>query len=211
MTPLAAGIAKARLAGICLLLAGLAVTARHGWGAEFLLPWLDGDRVRVSAPRFRFLTGKPLDRLRNGASVAFHAQLGLQTDRAGPVVERAVERCVVSYDLWEEKFSVSILSRPARSVSHLSATAAEAWCLESLTLPLRGLAPDKPFWLRLELRVEDPKDRPAVVGESGINLTRLIELFSRPSRGQQLAWVIDDGPFRLADLNKAKSRGSGAG
>ena len=200
--PLRAVITTTRIVRICLVLVGLALAARGARGAESLLPRLDGDRIRVAAPRLRFLTGKPLERLHNGATVAFNAQLALLTERNGPIAERSVGRCVVSYDLWEEKFSVALLSAPARSISHLSATAAETWCLDSLALPSRGLTPDKPFWLRLELRAEDPKDRPVVVGESGINLTRLIELFSRPSRAQQQSWLIDDGPFRLADLIK---------
>ncbi len=198
--PLRACVTRTRILAACLVLAALALPLRQGAYAESLLVRRDGDRLRVSAPRLHFLAGKPLDRLRNGSSVAFNTQLALLKDRGGAVAERTVGRCVFSYDLWEEKFSVSALASPPRSISHLSSTAAETWCLEGLSLPSGGLTRDQPFWLRLELRAEDAKDRPGVVGESGINLARLIELFSRPSRAQQQTWLVEDGPFRLADL-----------
>ncbi len=198
--PLNAGITKTRIVAACLVLASLALPLRQGAYAESLLVRRDGERLRVSAPRLHFLTGKPLERLRNGSSLAVNAQLALLKDRGGAVADRAIGRCVFSYDLWEEKFSVSALASPPRSISHLSSTAAETWCLDGLSLPSGGLAREQPFWLRLELRAEDAKDRPGVVGESGINLARLIELFSRPSRTQQQTWLVEDGPFRLADL-----------
>jgi len=191
------------------LAAGLGLPWRRAECAETLLPRLEGNLLRASAPQLHFLTGKPLERLHNGASVAFNAQLSLSLERGSATIERSVERFVVSYDLWEEKFSASRLSQPPRSVSHLSAGAAEAWCLLNLMLPVTSLASDKSFWLRLELRAEDPRERPAVLGEPGISLTRLIELFSRPSRGGQPSWVLEDGPFRLADLIKARRSGSG--
>src|SRR5712692_2152911 len=198
--PLNAGITKTRIVAACLVLASLALPLRQGAYAESLLVRRDGERLRVSAPRLHFLTGKPLERLRNGSSLAVNAQLALLKDRGGTVADRAVGRCMFSYDLWEEKFSVSALASPPRSISHLSSTAAETWCLEGLSLPSGGLTRDQPFWLSLDLRAEDAKDRPGVVGESGINLARLIELFSRPSRAQQQTWLVEDGPFRLADL-----------
>ena len=190
-------------------MAGLGLPWRQAECAESLHPRLEGNLLHVSTTQLHFLTGKPLERLHNGASVAFNAQLSLSLERGSAAVERSLERFVVSYDLWEEKFSASRLSQPPRSVSHLSAPAAEAWCLSNLAVPVSTLAPDQAFWLRLELRAEDPRERPAVLGEPGISLTRLIELFSRPSRGGQPSWVLEDGPFRLADLNKAKRSGSG--
>ena len=67
-------------------------------------------------------------------------------------------------------------------------------------LPQEGLAPDQPFWLRLEARVENPAEDPHVMTEEGVSLTRLVELFSRRSRGADGRWSIDAGPFRLASL-----------
>ena len=85
----------------------------------------------------------------------------------------------VSYDLWEEKFSVARVGRVRRSASHLSASAAQTWCLDNLTLSTAGLPPNRPFWLRLEVRADDTQGGLGVLDEPGINLTRLVEIFSR--------------------------------
>lgn len=178
----------------CLPLCGQSLVAR-----------LVNDHLRVSAPQLRFLSGKLLERLHNGAPVALAFQLTLSTDSALSVWGRDVARFVVSYDLWEEKFAVTRLGRPPGSVSHLSAEAAEAWCLEALSLPVGGLAPEKPFWLKLEGRVENPGQE-AATEETGMSLARLVELFSRRSRQQQERWTAQAGPMRLADLRKSSGR-----
>jgi len=199
-----------------LLAAGLAALGRGapaaGAPAETLRLRLESDGIRVSAPQLRFLTGRPLERLHNGSVVDFDFHLAALAERpiAGAplprALERALERFAVSYDLWEEKYSASRLSRPSRSASHLAAAAVPGWCLDHLPLPIAGLAPDRPFWIRLEVRAEDSRDRPPLLAEPGISLARLIELFSRPSRGGQPPWLVEDGPFRLADL-RTQGRG----
>ena len=69
-----------------------------------------------------------------------------------------------------------------------------------------GLPQDRPFWLRFELRAAEPKDEAAVIGESGLNLTRLIEIFSRRPRDQQPQWTADAGPLRLGELKRLVGR-----
>lgn len=179
----------------CLPLCGQSLVAR-----------LVNGHLRVSAPKLHFLTGKLLERLHNGAPVALAFQLTLATDSALNVWGRDVARFVVSYDLWEEKFAITRLGRPPGSVSHLSAEAAEAWCLEALSLPVAGLAPDKAFWLKLEGRVENPGEEAGQESETSISLARLVELFSRRSRQQQERWTAQAGPLRLADLRKSSGR-----
>jgi len=181
-----------------------------GLSAQSLKVRLDGDDLRVGAPQLNFLTGPSLERLKDGATVVFLAQLSVGSEVNAPVIKRAVERFVVSYDLWEEKFSVTKTGYERRTVSHLSSSAAEAWCLGSLALGISGIAPHKPFWIKLELRAEEPRDPSGVVGESGIDLTRLIEIFSNPARAQQAHWEALAGPFRLEDL-KRERRGSRSG
>ena len=161
---------------------------------------LDGGQIRVSAPQLRFVSGPALERLQNGALVPFALQLALSTDRWATVSHRDIERFVFSYDLWEEKFSIAKLGSPRRSVARLSARAAESWCIQEMMLPQEGLAADQPFWLRLEARAENPSEDPHVMTEEGVSLTRLVELFSRRSRGGDGRWSIDAGPFRLASL-----------
>jgi hypothetical protein len=167
---------------------------------EALEPRLSAGGIRVSAPQLRFVSGSALERLQNGALVPFAIQLALSTDRWATVTHRDIERFVFSYDLWEEKFSIAKLGSPRKSVSRLSARAAESWCIQEMTLPQEGLAPQQPFWLRLEARAENPAEDTHVMTEDGVSLTRLVEIFSRRSRGGDNRWSIDAGPFRLASL-----------
>ena len=98
--------------------------------AEPMKARLDGCRLKVSAPSLRFLVEAPLDHLQNGASVTFKLTLDLRKRSDFQVTEVDTQRCVVSYDLWEEKFAVTHLAPTPSSVSHLSAGAAEAWCVD---------------------------------------------------------------------------------
>ena len=171
---------------------------------------LDGDYLRVSAPGLNFLSGKTLDRLRDGASVAFLGQLTLAFNSNFMVAEtRSIARFAVSYDIWEEKFSVTRFGDRAevrRTVSHLSAGAAENWCIDNLTVDRGHVPADKPFYVQLDLRVEDPRDASGVIGDPGINITRLIEIFSRPPRGAQPRWLLNSGPV-LASGQRLEIRG----
>src|ERR1700674_3045664 len=91
------------------LLAGLATPLFSVRAAESLEVKYDGDNLHVSAPGLHFLIGKPLERLKDGASVAYIAQLTLLSDDHVTEFKRRQGRFVVSYALWEEKFSVSQL------------------------------------------------------------------------------------------------------
>ncbi|HKW98268.1 MAG TPA: hypothetical protein VJN43_11085 [Bryobacteraceae bacterium] len=186
------------------LVAGVSAPFTLGLAAQSLRVRLDGDDLRIQAPQIKFLTGKPLERLKDGGSVVFLAQLSVSTEVNAPAIKRAVDRFIVSYDLWEERFSVTQTGSEHRMVSHLSANAAESWCLENLAVGIDGIAPDKPFWIRLDLRAEDPKDQAGVIGEAGINLARLIEIFSNPARVQQPHWEAVAGPVRLADFKRVR-------
>jgi hypothetical protein len=155
--------------------------------------------LRVSAPQIRFLTGKSLEQLKNGASVSFALQVSITASESGSnILSRMFDRFVVSYDLWEEKFKATKPGPPLRESSRLSVPACEAWCLDELAPIPASLTPSRPFWIKLELRVEDPKEWAAVVGD-GINLNRLVELFSRPPRVTQ-SFTETAGPLKLQDL-----------
>ena len=190
----------------CWLLAGMVLFLSNAPAAQRLFVAWDGDDLHVSAPELHFLTGKPLDRLKDGNSVVFVTQLTLTTDNFANILRRAPERFVFSYDLWEEKFSVTKLGPEQRTVAHLSAAAAEAWCLENVAISTSSLPPDRPFWVRFELRAAEPKDEAAVIGEPGINLTRLIEMFSRRPRDEQPQWTAEAGPMRLGGLKRMVGR-----
>ena len=156
--------------------------------------------LRVSAPQIRFLTGKPLEQLKNGATVSFALQVSItSSELASTFLGRMFDRFVVSYDLWEEKFKATRPGPPLRESSRLSVPACEAWCLDEIVPIPASLTPSRQFWIKLELRVEDPKEWAAIVGEPGINLNRLVELFSRPPRATQSV-TETAGPLKLQDL-----------
>jgi hypothetical protein len=159
------------------------------------------DEVRVSAPRLHFLTGKPLERMRNGASVTYDMQLTIFGDNHQTILRRGFERFVLSYDLWEEKFSATRMRTARTSASHLTAEAAESWCLDHLSIPAGGLTSDKPVYVRLDVRAQEPKDRKPLDEDSAISLARLIDIFSRagnPAPGTQ--WRAESGPIDLQTL-----------
>lgn len=165
------------------------------------------DALLVSAPRLHFLTGKPLERMRNGASVTYDMQLSVLNESRQLVLRRGFERFVVSYDLWEEKFSATRMRTARTSASHLSAEAAESWCLDRLSVPVGGLGTDKPVIVRLDIRAQESKDRRASDDDTGISLGRLIEIFSRagnPSSGTQ--WRAEAAPISLQSILQQNSK-----
>src|SRR3954451_3428545 len=187
------------------LLAGLAIPLSRLRGAVSLAVSFDGDNLRVAAPDLHFLSGKALERLKDASTVTFLSQLTLFSDAQGTVFKRAAERLVVSYDLWEEKFPVTIPGGSKRRLPNVSATEAESWCLENLAISAMGLAPDRPFWLRFDLRTAGRNALGGRVGDSGVSLTSLIDVFSRKPGAGEPTWSRTIGPFRLQDLPRTPS------
>jgi hypothetical protein len=157
------------------------------------------DLVQVRAPGLRFIDGEPLGRLKDGQSVRvdFHVAVLARPGAAAAVQLR--QTFVVSYDLWEERFAVTSLDALARSVSHLTASAAEAWCLEQLAFPVSALGPlgrSEPFWVRLEYRVRaDASDE----RDDDWTLQGLIDLLSRRRKTGAVSHAIEAGPFRVRE------------
>jgi hypothetical protein len=119
------------------------------------------DTVHVRAPEFRFLQGRVLTQLRDGRTARLDVRLELLGRANGTVLAQAEQGFNVSFDLWEERFAVTRLGQPARSVSHLTSTAAEAWCLDNVTIPVTAIQADRrgSVWMRLVLQTRD--DAPA--------------------------------------------------
>src|SRR5579872_2517954 len=84
------------------LLAGLAIPLFPLRAAESLGVTFDGDNLHVSAPKLHFLSGKPLERLKNGATVVYLTQLTLYSDPYVTVFRRTADRFIVSYDILAE-------------------------------------------------------------------------------------------------------------
>src|SRR3954447_22079861 len=155
------------------LLAGLTIPLFNARAADSLKVRYDGDTLHVVPPGVHFLSGKPLERLKDGAAIAYVAQLDLLNEVHDPVRQQRA-RFVVSYALWEEKFSVTQLGKTPRTVDGLSASATEAWCFEGLALSTLGIAPDRYFWLRFAMRTGGPRDLEAD-SSVGISIKDLID------------------------------------
>ena len=181
------------------------------WAEELILG-ADESRLEFSAPRVHFLVGKPLERLRNAAEVPFDFKITLWSGTRSHVFREAPARFVVSYDLWEEKFSVTKLVTPRRTARHLTDTAAEAWCLQQMAMDVSGLGANEPLWARLEIRAQDGKEDAGLpfgrgnITDSGISLTSLIEVFSRPAATTQPHWSVEAGPVTLEQLRRVRPR-----
>ena len=180
--------------------------------AEDLILSTEESRLEFSAPRVHFLVGKPLERLRNAAEVPFAFKITLWSGSRSHILREVPARFVVSYDLWEEKFSVTKLVTPRRTARHLTNAAAEEWCLQEMSQDVSGLSPTEPLWARLEIRAEDGKQAGLPFGlgsisDSGISLTPLIEIFSRPAATTEPHWTIETGPVTLDELRRGRRRG----
>jgi len=158
--------------------------------------------VHVLAPRLHFLTSKTLQRLHDGAIAPFDFQLTIAAGSKNNVVARAVERFVVSYDVWQEKFSVVRISDRRNGGMNSSASAAEAWCVNNIFVPGSKLPAGEQLWARLEIRTVDQRTSSGAVSDNGISIISLVELFSRPPRLQQDRWTLETAPFRLEDLKQ---------
>lgn len=189
-----------------LALAALFVWVAYLLGAE-VKPRLVGDVLRANVPStFHFVTGKPLENLKDGSTVAYDVQLSLLNDQR--VIEaRSVERFVFSYDLWEERFSVAQLTgrssrSPRTTVTNLTAEAAEQWCVDRVGLSFAGLDRGRSYRLRIEVRADGPRRRERIepANEPPVSLATLIDLFSRPATDRQRAWASESSPFRLDNL-----------
>lgn len=195
---------RSKVAIFAALVTGTAISAfAIEYNDRRLSARLESDVLHISAPRFSFLNGKSLERLKDGASVAFIAQMAVSTSPSYVLADaRSVVRFAVSYDIWEERFSVTKMGDHPAKKSHLLAPAAESWCFENLVISRSDLPADRPFYLQLDLRVEDPRDQSGVISETGISIARMLEIFSRPVYEKQLHWLLDSGPLRLDDLRR---------
>jgi hypothetical protein len=177
-------------AAACLLMA-VAVLAL----AQSLNVSQTDDDVRISAPGFHFLTGKPLERLN---TVAFDFLLTALGEGKTTVLQRAFERFVISYDLWEQTYSVSRMRSKRAQAAHLTAPQAEGWCIDGMTLRAGSLPKDDPVWFRLEVRPQESKQSEPGFDESGPSLATLIDVFSRASRAKHADVLrVETGAVRL--------------
>lgn len=160
------------------------------------------DALQITAPGFAFIEGQVLSRLRDGRSVRLELALMVLAREGGRAVAERRQIFDVSFDLWEERFAVTRVGTPARTVSHLTSRAAEAWCIENLTVPLRELGRlgrDAPLWIRLAYRVHTPDVDSRAASGVASTLERLIDLLGRRRVAGDLEKSMEAGPFRLPE------------
>jgi hypothetical protein len=158
-----------------------------------------GGSLRVRAPALQFIAGDVLDRLRDGRAVRLDFELIVFANPGGSIVARAERSFNLSFDLWEERFAATRIGTPPESVSHLTARAAEAWCVDRLAIArteLRRLEPDAPFWIRLGYQVADAAEASAEDSDA-FTLRRLIDILSR-RESANIGRSLVAGPFRLS-------------
>ena len=157
------------------------------------------DALHVQARGFSFIEGPVLTRLREGRSVRIDFEITVLSKPEGPVVKQAMQGFTLSFDLWEERFAVSRIGSPPRSISHLRPRDAETWCLDNLAVPVSslGFGRDTPFWIRLAYRVPDLGPEANEAPGERYTLRGLIDRLSRRREEADLAKSVDAGPFRL--------------
>jgi hypothetical protein len=189
----------------CWLLASLVAPLFPARGAaDPLIVTFDGDNLHVSSLGLHFLQGKSLSRLKGGSTVEYVVTVSLFRDQFVTQFKRAEGHFLVSYDVWGagDVFAVSTPGPPPRKAANLSQSATETWCLESMGVAAVGIAPDRQFWLQLDLRALPPK-LSSVLGESKISVD-LIEVLTPGADERQTSRT---GPLRLADLVRTPRKG----
>jgi hypothetical protein len=185
------------------LLAGLALALFCASAADELKPpRFDGDNLQPALPNLHFLTGKPLERLNSGNTVAFVAQVTLFTDDWHTTIKYSpIQRFILSRDIWNETFKVTIPTLTPHDRVGLTVAQAESWCLENIVISAAEVPKDKPLWLRCSLRTVHQDDLSRVVGDKGISFLTIVEYLSRKAGASEPEWIFTTPhSFRLQDL-----------
>ena len=159
-----------------------------------------GDHLSVAAPQLHFISGKAVEKLQNGSTVTYVLMLTVAPEHSKKQTLHG--KFMVSYDLWEEKYSV-IKMPDGYSTSRLTAAMAEAWCLENLPIPIRSISERQSFMIRLECTVEEDEKKENSE-TSGMIFADLVEIFGRKKQEAPQRWEISGGPFRLEDLKGSR-------
>jgi hypothetical protein len=163
-----------------------------------------GDHLQVIAPKLHYISGRALEKLHNGSMITYVLKLIVTPQHAKEIAFVLQERFAISFDLWEEKFSVVQRKPDGRSASRLAASTAEAWCLENMPIPVRSVPEHQPFMIRLECFIEEDEEKENTESHSGLTLAALIDAFSRKKPDETMRWEAGGGPFQLEHLKNLK-------
>ena len=189
-------IAVAGILGASVLAKSNSLTAEH-----------HGDHLQVRTAQMHFIEGETLERLHNGSTVAYVLSLSVAVGQNAKPAFLLEERFLVSYDLWEEKYSVVQTGPDGRAVSRLTSDMAEAWCLENMPIPLQAVPEWQSFVVRLECSIEEHENGNDRKNNSGLTLAGLIDIFSRKRKAESPKWEAVSGLLHLDELeNSRKAR-----
>ena len=84
-----------------------------------------------------------------------------------------------------------------RQVRSLRAAAAEAWCIQQLSVPISGLGPlrNEPFWIRLDAQIVNGQNNARE--DEGLTLRGIIDTLSRRQASAKTSHSAEGGPFRV--------------
>jgi hypothetical protein len=162
-----------------------------------------GDHLSVTAPRWHFISSRTIEKLQNGSTIVCVLTLTLSPAHSRKQTFRA--KFVISYDLWEENYSISIISG-GRKASRLTIAMAEAWCLENLPIPIRSIPERQVFSIKLDCFIQEDEYREEEKESGGGDplFSELVDIFSRKKKEEPLRSDISGGPFRLEDLKGSR-------
>lgn len=180
-------------------LALAAMVAAAPAAAQTLTIAASPDAVRLRVANWPLLTADSLARLKEGRTVRVELSVLVVAGPGRPPAAAVRRIFAVSYDLWEERFAVTTTEPHAAAISHLTAAAADAWCIEQLAVPVTALAAvdDRRFWLRLECRILDGDGGADSDQDAGLTLQRLIDVLSRHRKSDTATRALEGGPFHL--------------
>jgi hypothetical protein len=158
-------------------------------------------QLHVRASGFAFIAGSVLERLQDGRSVRVDLEVVVLERPQGVTVTRVRQSFNLSFDLWEQRYAVTRIGPMPRSISHLTARAAEEWCLDNVTVPIASLGRigrDTPFWVRVDYQIQAPTSA-SESADSTFTLQTLIDVLSRRRENENRAQSVESGPFRLSN------------
>jgi hypothetical protein len=189
-------VTLSRSSSLALLMAAVLASPPARLGSQSMTVSTAGGDVRVQAPGFRFITGEPAARLKQGLPVRVEIELSVLAGPGETAAVRQKHTFVLSYDLWEERFAAAVSGTGSRSMSHLTSAAAEAWCVQQLAVAVSALGSlrTQPFWVRLEARPLNGTT--AARDEDGLTLRGMIEALSR-RQANDTSHAVEGGPFKV--------------
>jgi hypothetical protein len=159
-----------------------------------------GEFLYVAAPQLHFLAGRIIEKLRDGATVDYVVTLTAAAARDKKQAAQLRERFSVSFDLWEEKYSVVQRRQNGRGTTHLTADMAEKWILDAMPLPVQAIPELQPFIVRLECFADQTQVENDEIIRPMLTLSGLIDIFSRRESEKPLRWEAVSVPLLLRDL-----------